>query len=105
MNKLITAIVICFCMMGCSSLNEVQADAKPASSYVGENVKITTYSGETFEFEVEGATELAVYGEGKSINMADIEKMEVEELSLLKSISLSGGLYMLSAVVIAVAVL
>ncbi|MCL1089101.1 hypothetical protein L2744_05660 [Shewanella profunda] len=105
MNKLIATLFICFTISGCSSLNEVKLDEKPTSSYVGENVRVTTHSGEVFEFKVESATDLAVSGQGKYINVADIEKMEVEEFSALKSISLSGGLYMLGAVIIAVIVL
>ncbi|NMD50887.1 hypothetical protein HG547_04480 [Shewanella sp. DNRA4] len=105
MKKLIATTLICFAVSGCSSLNEAKLDTKSPSNYIGENVKVTTISDKTFEFKVEGATELAMYGEGKTINIADIKKIEVEEFSPLKSFSLAGGLYMLGAIVLTIAVL
>lgn len=105
LKKLIMMLVISLVISGCTSLNEVKLDSTPTSSYLGENVKITTITDEIFEFKVENATELTLSGEGKSVNINDIKKMEVKEFSAVKSITLSGGLYMLGAVIIAVIVL
>lgn len=105
LKKLIILLLISFVISGCTSLNEVKLDSIPTSSYLGENVKITTITDEIFEFKVENATELTLSGEGKSVNVNDIKKMEVKEFSAVKSITLSGGLYMLGAVIIAVIVL
>ena len=105
MKNLITTLLIYLTMSGCSSLNEVKLDTKPASSYVGENLKITTMSDDILELKVESATDLTLYGEGKSVDIADIKTLEVKEFSPLKSISLSAGLYMLGAIIITIVVL
>lgn len=99
---MIMMFLISFAISGCTSLNEVKLDPIPAESYVGEKVKITTISDEIFEFKVENVTELTLSGEGKSIDINSIKKIEVKEFSAVKSISLSTGLYMLGAVIIAV---
>jgi len=105
LKKLIASTLICFAVSGCSSLNEATLDTNPPSNYIGKNVTVTTISDKTFEFKVESATDLAMSGEGKTINIADIKKIEVEEFSPLKSISLASGLYMLGAIVLTIAVL
>ncbi|MFB2683623.1 hypothetical protein ACE02B_00150 [Shewanella mangrovisoli] len=102
LKKMIMMFLISFAISGCTSLNEVKLDPIPAESYVGEKVKITTISDEIFEFKVENVTELTLSGEGKSIDINSIKKIEVKEFSAVKSISLSTGLYMLGAVIIAV---
>lgn len=105
MKKLIATSLIFFAVSGCSSLKEVKLDTKHPSSYVGKNIKVTTISDKTFEFKVESATDITVYGEGRTIYIADIEKIEVEELSPLKTITLTGGLYMLGAIILTIALL
>ena len=105
MKKLAVVSRICFSLSACSSLNEVKLDSQSVSSYIGEKVKVTTISGEQMEFQVESATEQQIEGEGQLVKIEDIQTLEVEEFSPLKSISLSAGLYMLGAVIIAVAVL
>lgn len=105
MKKLIATILIFFALSGCSSLNEAKFDTKSPSNYIGENIKVTTISDEILEFKVEGATEIAMYGEGKTINTADIKKIEVKSFSPLKSLSLAGGIYMLGAIILTIAVL
>ncbi|WP_198782389.1 hypothetical protein [Shewanella putrefaciens] len=105
MKKLAVVSLICFSLSACSSLNEVKLDSQSVSSYIGEKVKVTTISGAQMEFQVESATEQQIEGEGQLVKIEDIQALEVEEFSPLKSISLSAGLYMLGAVIIAVAVL
>ena len=105
MKKLAVVSLICFSLSACSSLNEVNLAPQSVSNYIGEKVKVTTISGEQMEFKVESATEQQIEGEGQLIKIEDIQTLEVEEFSPLKSISLSAGLYMLGAVIIAVAVL
>ncbi|MFB2640863.1 hypothetical protein ACE02D_01000 [Shewanella bicestrii] len=50
-------------------------------------------------------TDQQIEGEGKEAKIEEIQTLEVEEFSPLKSISLTAGLYMLGAVIIAVVVL
>lgn len=57
------------------------------------------------EFQVESATEQHIEGEGQLVKIEDIQTLEVEEFSPLKSISLSAGLYMLGAIIITIVVL
>ncbi|MGI2206509.1 hypothetical protein ACROAH_21935 [Shewanella oncorhynchi] len=105
MKKLAVVSLICFSLSACSSLNEVKLDSQSVSSYIGEKVKVTTISGEQMEFQVESATEQQIEGEGQLVKIEDIQTLEVEELSPLKSISLSAGLYMLGAIIITIVVL
>lgn len=105
MKKLAVVSLICFSLSACSSLNEVKLDSQSVSSYIGEKVKVTTISGEQMEFQVESATEQQIEGEGQLVKIEDIQMLEVEEFSPLKSISLSAGLYMLGAIIITIVVL
>lgn len=105
MKKLAVVSLICFSLSACSSLNEVKLDSQSISSYIGEKVKVTTISGEQMEFQVESATEQQIEGEGQLVKIEDIQMLEVEEFSPLKSISLSAGLYMLGAIIITIVVL
>ena len=105
MKRLAIASLICLSLSACSSLNEVKLDAQSAPSYIGEKVKVTTISGEQMEFKVERVTEQLIEGEGKEVKIEEIQTLEVEEFSPLKSISLTAGLYMLGAVIITVLVL
>lgn len=105
MKKLAVVSLICFSLSACSSLNEVKLDSQSISSYIGEKVKVTTISGEQMEFQVERATEQQIEGEGQLVKIEDIQMLEVEEFSPLKSISLSAGLYMLGAIIITIVVL
>lgn len=105
MKRLAIALLISFSLSACSSLNEVKLDAQSAPSYIGEKIKVTTVSGKQVEFTVERVTDQQIEGEGKEVKIEEIQTLEVEEFSLLKSISLTAGLYMLGAVIIAVVVL
>ncbi|MFV0596142.1 hypothetical protein [Shewanella sp.] len=105
MKRLAIASLICFSLSACSSLNEVKLDSQSAPSYIGEKVKVTTKSGEQMEFKVERVTEQQIEGEGKEVKIEEIQTLEVEEFSPLKSISLTAGLYMLGAVIFTVMVL
>lgn len=105
MKRLAIASLICLSLSACSSLNEVKLDAQSAPSYIGEKVKVTTISGEQMEFKVERVTGQQIEGEGKEVKIEEIQTLEVEEFSPLKSISLSAVLYMLGAVIITVVVL
>ncbi|MBS0041523.1 hypothetical protein KO533_12845 [Shewanella sp. NKUCC05_KAH] len=105
MKKLAVVSLICFSLSACSSLNEVKLDSQSISSYIGEKVKVTTISGEQMEFQVESATEQHIEGEGQLVKIEDIQTLEVEAFSPLKSISLSAGLYMLGAIIITIVVL
>jgi hypothetical protein len=105
LKKLAVVSLICFSLSACSSLNEVKLDSQSVSSYIGEKVKVTTISGEQMEFQVESATEQQIEGEGQLVKIEDIQMLEVEEFSPLKSISLSAGLYMLGAIIITIVVL
>jgi hypothetical protein len=43
---------------------------------VGDTVKITTYSGEQYKFEVENLTQETIEGEGHKISLVDIESIK-----------------------------
>lgn len=100
LKKLILILLISLMISACTSLTEAPLATNPIANYIGENVKITTISGETLEFKVENATELTLSGEGQSVNISDIQMMEVRKFSAIKSITLSGALYILSGIVI-----
>lgn len=105
MKNLTMILLISLMLSGCTSLNEVKFDSTPTSNYIGKDIKITTTSDEIIEFKVESTTDSTLSGEGKSVKMDNIKKIEIKEFSVIKSISLSSGLYILGAAIIAVIVL
>ncbi|NRB23927.1 hypothetical protein [Shewanella sp.] len=89
--KKATVLFIFLFFMGCSSMSEVPLGEVSLSKYIGEDVIVKTYSGDVFEFTVESATELTIYGDGITIKAIDIQKMEVTSFSLVKTTGITGG--------------
>ena len=85
---------------GCSSLHEVPISSiAPVTQNlkIGDTVKITKLSSDVVEFVIEGITEKRVFGDGVSVDVSDIKKIEKKELSVFKTLSLSSGLAILGA--------
>lgn len=95
MSKLfiITLLLVSTFLTGCSSLHEVPTGSNDLISYdvsVGEKVVISTYSGDSYKFVVEGSTDIVIYGEGISVNIVDIKQIQTEEFSFAKTAGLVG---------------
>lgn len=95
MSKLfiITLLIASTFLSGCTSLHEVPTGSNDLISYnvtIGEKVVITTYSGDSYKFFVEGATGLVIYGEDISVNIVDIKQIQTEEFSFAKTAGLVG---------------
>ncbi|MCL1145386.1 hypothetical protein L2747_05055 [Shewanella marinintestina] len=97
---LILTLLASIFLTGCSSLHEVPASSSASVSQnlkVGDTVKITKLSNDVLEFEIEGITGKRVFGEGISVDISDIGKIEKKEFSVFKTLSLSSGLAILGA--------
>lgn len=104
MKNFIFIVLIMSFLSGCTSLNEVPLNEAALSKYVGEDVIITTHSGEVFEFTVEGATALDIYGDSINVKTTDIKEMEVVDFSPIKTVGLGASIAAFFGVVFAVIV-
>ena len=96
MNKLLIVVLACLSLAGCTSLHNVPLNQEPLDSnslsqYVGNDVIITTISGEEIEFRVKSADDVSIYGKEAKVDIADIKKMKVAKFSFGKTLGLGGG--------------
>lgn len=97
MNRIIIMVILLLntlTLSGCTSLNDVQpiSDVPIANQInIGDTVVITTLTGEVIEFSVETITENKISGEGKNVDVVNIEKIEKREFSGIKTGGLTLG--------------
>ncbi|MDH4251232.1 MAG: hypothetical protein OEV27_08585 [Nitrospira sp.] len=81
-------------MSSCTSLKVVQiSDNITSDIHEGDRVKIVTKDGRDVEFKVVSVTSEGVTGDNQQvIHFSDVAKLEKAEVSVLKTVGLTGGI-------------
>ena len=87
-------LIMCLLVSSCTSLRVVQiSDNITSDIHEGDRVKIVTKDGRDVEFKVISVTSEGVIGDNQQvIRFSDVAKLEKEELSVLKTAGLTGGI-------------
>ncbi len=87
-------LIMCLLLSSCTSLRVVQISDKITSDiHEGDRVKIVTKDGRDLEFKVVSVTSEGVTGDNQqAIRFSDVAKLEKEELSVVKTAGLTGGI-------------
>jgi len=87
-------LVMCLLVSSCTSLKVVQiSDNITSDIHEGDRVKIVTKDGRDVEFKVVSVTSEGVTGDNQQvIRFSDVAKLEKEEVSVLKTAGLTGGI-------------
>ena len=87
-------LIMCLLVSSCTSLKVVQiSDNITSDIHEGDRVKIVTKDGRDVEFKVVSVTSEAVTGDNQQvIRFSDVAKLEKEEVSVLKTAGLTGGM-------------
>ena len=87
-------LVMCLLVSSCTSFKVVQiSDNITSDIHEGDSVKIVTKDGRDVEFKVVSVTSEGVTGDNQQvIRFSDVAKLEKEEVSVLKTAGLTGGI-------------
>jgi hypothetical protein len=87
-------LIMCLLVSSCTSLKVVQiSDNITSDIHEGDRVKIVTKDGREAEFKVVSVTSEGVTGDNQQvIRFSDVAKLEKEEVSVLKTAGLTGGI-------------
>jgi hypothetical protein len=87
-------LIMCLLVSSCTSLKVVQiSDNIRSDIHEGDRVKIVTKDGRDVEFKVVSVTSEGVTGDNQQvIRFSDVAKLEKEELSVVKTVGLTGGI-------------
>jgi hypothetical protein len=87
-------LIMCLLVSSCTSLKVVQiSDNITSDIHEGDRVKIVTKDGRDVEFKVVSVTSEGVTGDNQQvIRFSDVAKLEKEEVSVLKTAGLTGGM-------------
>jgi len=87
-------LIMCLLVSSCTSLKVVQiSDNITSDIHEGDRVKIVTKDGRDVEFNVVSVTSEGVTGDNQQvIRFSDVAKLEKEELSVVKTAGLTGGI-------------
>jgi len=94
-QRLTSAVLImCLLVSSCTSFKVVQiSDNVTSDIHEGDRVKIVTKDGRDVEFKVVSVTSEGVTGDNQQvIRFSDVAKLEKEEVSVLKTAGLTGGI-------------
>jgi len=102
-------LIMCLLVSSCTSLKVVQiSDTITSDIHEGDRVKIVTKDGRDVAFKVVSVTSEGVTGDNQQvIRFSDVAKLEKEELSVVKTTGLTGGIVLVAVgllFIIAVAV-
>jgi hypothetical protein len=87
-------LIMCLLVSSCTSLKVVQiSDNIRSDIHEGDRVKNVTKDGRDVEFKVVSVTSEGVTGDNQQvIRFSDVAKLEKEEVSVLKTAGLAGGI-------------
>jgi len=87
-------LIMCLLVSSCTSLKVVQiSDNITSDIHEGDRVKIVTKDGRDVEFKVVSVTSEGVTGDNQQvIHFSDVAKLEKAEVSVLKTVGLTGGI-------------
>ena len=87
-------LIMCLLVSSCTSLKVVQISGTITSDiHAGDRVKIVTKDGRDVEFKVASVTSEGLTGDNQQvIRFSDVAKLEKEEVSVLKTAGLTGGI-------------
>ena len=87
-------LIMCLLVSSCTSLKVVQiSDTITSDIHEGDRVKMVTKDGRDVVFKVVSVTSEGVTGDNKQvIRFSDVAKLEKEEVSVLKTAGLTGGI-------------
>ena len=95
-GQTLTAAVLIMCLLvsSCTSFKVVQiSDNVTSDIHEGDRVKIVTKDGRDVKFKVVSVTSEGVTGDNQEvIRFSDVAKLEKEELSVVKTAGLAGGI-------------
>lgn len=89
-----TVLIMCLLVSSCTSLMVVQiSDNITSAIHAGDRVRIVTKDGRDVEFKVVSVTSEDVTGDNQEvIRFSDVAKLEKQEVSVLKTAGLTGGI-------------
>jgi hypothetical protein len=87
-------LIMCLLVSSCTSLKVVQVSDNISSDiHEGDTVKIVTKDGRDVAFKVVSVTSEGVTGDNQQvIRFSDVAKLEKEEVSIVKTAGLTGGI-------------
>lgn len=87
-------LIMCLLVSSCTSLKVVQvSDTITSDIHEGDTVKIVTKDGRDVAFKVVSVTSEGVTGDNQQvIRFSDVAQLEKEEVSVLKTAGLTGGI-------------
>jgi hypothetical protein len=87
-------LIMCLIVSSCTSFKVVQiSDNIRSDIHEGDRVKIVTKDGRDVAFKVVSVTSDGVTGDNQQvIRFSDVAKLEKEELSVVKTAGLTGGI-------------